>query len=167
MIKYTFSDEIVTIKNAKDADPQVIGEALATLSTKAGGPLTPQAVVAFAADPKSPLHRHFEWDDKIAADKFRQDQAREMIRLIRIDDRTDDPPRAFLSVADRGGVAYRTLGDVQSSLDLQRAVLAAAERDLDAFEKRYRELSDICNLVREAKTQVRRRRHNLESRAQT
>lgn len=165
MIKYVFKDDPLPIKNAKDADPQTIGEALAAIATTAGGDLTPKAVVEAARDPRHTLHAHFDWDDASAAEKFRQDQARAIIRCIRIDDDQEEPARAFLSVTGRGGVSYRTLGDVKSSSDLQLAVLKAAERELDAFERRYRELEDVCALVRSARSTVRRRREKVETRS--
>lgn len=165
-MKYVFRDEPLPIKNAKGADPQKIGEALAELATIAGGDLTPKAVVEAARDPRHVLHTHFEWDDALAAEKYRQEQAREIIRCIRIDDETEDEPvRAFLSVSNRGGISYRTLQDVKSSSDLQLAVLKAAERDLDAFERRYRELTDVCELVRSARSTVRKRREKVERQA--
>ena len=168
MIRYVFAeDDVVAIKNAKLADPQAIGEALAAIATNAGGALTAPAVVDAARDPTSPLHLHFEWSDVIAAEKFRQDQAREIIRCIRVEDvDSEQPPRAFLSVAGRGGTSYRTLGDVKSSRDLQEVILAAAQRDLDAMERRYRQLEDVCVHLRLAKEAVvQRRRRRTESRA--
>lgn len=46
--------------------------------------LTPEAVVADARNPKSPLHKEFEWDDSIAGQKFRLHQARELIKRVRV-----------------------------------------------------------------------------------
>ena len=164
-MRYFFKDDPLPIKDAKDADPQKIGEALAALSDKAGGELTPKAVVEAAADPKHVLHRHFEWNDKAAAEKYRLDQAREIIRCIRVEDGDEDEPvRAFLSVSGKGGISYRTVQDVKKSSDLQLAVLKAAERDLEAFERRYRDLTDVCDLVRSARSSVKRRRDKLETR---
>ena len=43
------------------------------------GQLTPQAVVNSAREAGSPLHKYFEWDNGIAAEKFRIGQAYLMI----------------------------------------------------------------------------------------
>jgi hypothetical protein len=48
------------------------------------GNLTPDAVLAEAADKLSPLHEHFEWDNKKAATQYRLDQARALIRSVRL-----------------------------------------------------------------------------------
>lgn len=166
MPRYVFNDEKpLTLKNAKNADPQVIGEALTKISAATNGKLTPSAVVEAARNRRHPLHRFFEWDDTAAAEKWRQDQARGLIRCVRIDAGDEPPAPAFLSIADRSGTAYRPLAEVLSSVELQLAVLSQAERDLAAFEKRYRDFSDICDLVRAAREKARDRRSNLENRA--
>ncbi len=48
------------------------------------GRLNAGVVVDMAADPASPLHAHFEWDDAEAAQRHRQDQARALIRSVRL-----------------------------------------------------------------------------------
>jgi hypothetical protein len=45
--------------------------------------VTPELVVAAAAAPTHPLHRFFEWDDSIAAMKWRLDQAARMIAAVK------------------------------------------------------------------------------------
>lgn len=42
------------------------------------GRLRPSDVVHAAKSPASALHPHFEWNDKVAAGKYRLDQAREI-----------------------------------------------------------------------------------------
>lgn len=166
MIRYAFKDGPLAIKNKAKADPQKIGEALAAVAAGAQGHLTPKAVVETARNPRHVLHKHFEWDDEAAANAFRLDQARTLIRSIHIVDTSrDESPPAFISIADKGGVSYRTLGDVLDSADLQAKVLLAAERDLEAFERRYQRLSDVCEIIREAREKIAAKRRNIENRA--
>jgi hypothetical protein len=165
-IKYVFNeDRPLVLKNAKDADAQRIGEALARISNANGGRMTPKVVVEAARARNHVLHKHFEWNNDVAADHYRNDQARRIINCVRIisDER---PTPAFISVADKGGVTYRSLGEVLRSPELQLAVLKRAERDLDAFTVRYRELTDICDLVSTAKAKTAEMRARLENRAQ-
>ena len=56
--------------------------ALEELETK--GRLVPTAVVEAAADPDSPLHNYFTWDNDEAAKAYRLEQARRLIRSIRV-----------------------------------------------------------------------------------
>jgi hypothetical protein len=161
MIKYTF-DGPIAIKNAKDANPQIIGEALASIAT--AGHLKPKAVLEAARDEQSPLHRHFEWDDGLAAEAYRLDQARTLIRIIRVDDAETESgtAQAWLSITDRSGTSYVTHDTVKHSADLQAIVLKQARRDLTAFTDRYRELTDVCADVAEAERKVARRIAKIE-----
>lgn len=65
-----------------------VSERLAVLYSKYGR-LTPGLVVDDASSPDSPLHSHFEWDDSIAAQRHREDQARSLIRSVQIVLRTE------------------------------------------------------------------------------
>ncbi len=49
------------------------------------GRLFPSEVLNAARDENSPLHDFFEWDDSAAAEAYRLDQARELIRRIKIE----------------------------------------------------------------------------------
>jgi hypothetical protein len=49
------------------------------------GKLTPLQVLEAARPEESPLHDFFEWDDSAAAEAYRIDQARELIRRVRIE----------------------------------------------------------------------------------
>ena len=59
-------------------------EILASLAQKNGGILTPDAVVKEAKSQDSPLHDLFEWDSQVAAHAYRLDQARALIRSVRV-----------------------------------------------------------------------------------
>lgn len=48
------------------------------------GRLTATQVVNAARDPASPLHEYFEWDNTAAADAWRIEQARRLIRSVRV-----------------------------------------------------------------------------------
>jgi len=168
MIKYVFDeDKILNIKGADKAKAQEIGEALAKISEQEKGRLNPKAIVDAARSNRHVLHKHFEWDDGLAAEQWRMEQARSIVQSIHIEheDTESGVARAFLSIRDKDGVSYRTIEEVMGSADLQSKVLASAERDLLAFESRYRSLNDICELVRGVRQQVAIRRSKHENRA--
>ena len=69
------------------------------------GKLTPALVVDVARDPDHVLHNRFEWDDSVAGERYRRDQAHELIRSVRVNyvsARTEEPLsiRAFQAVKD-------------------------------------------------------------------
>lgn len=158
MVQYAFKSEFQTIRNAKRADPKKIGRALQKVQDEAPGEKGyPQRVVDAARNPRNALHKHFTWDDQEAAEAYRRDEARTIIRSIRIvDDEGDDKP-AFISVSSKGGQRYHSLDAVMASAELQLAVLKSAERDLAAFEKRYTELADICRPIQKVRDKLRQR----------
>jgi hypothetical protein len=160
-MKYSFKEgEVLTIKAKDKADPQKIGKALETITANAGGRLMPADVVRAARDHKNVLHKHFEWDNELAAEQHRLDQARSLIRSIHVEN-VEAPSgyaRGFLSVRDESGVSYRTVTEVLGSADLQRSVLEQAERDLIAFETRYLALVDICEMVSQVRAKISQRR---------
>lgn len=167
MIRYVFKEAPLTIKAADKANPQKVGEALAEIAAEGGGELTPHAVLEAARKPTHVLHRHFEWDDGKAAEAYRIDQARNVIRSVHVEDSdaASGHTVAFISIADKSGTSYRALSEVRNSADLQSRVLAQAERDLEAFERRYHALQDVCEIIRTAQAAVKRRREKVDTRA--
>jgi hypothetical protein len=152
-------DEVIVISNAKDFDPQKAGESLTATALKHGGKLKADDAVEEARDPRHPLHRHLEWDDAKAGHQFRVQQMRSIIRIVRIE--TGNPVqlrRAFISAPAPDGRAYRSLADVLKSSDLQDRIMEQADKDLAAWQHRYAELKDLCEIVETARVALRRRR---------
>lgn len=75
----------------------VVQSALLMLEDRTGR-LTPRAVVDAARDENHPLHGEFEWDDTVAAEAYRLDQARQLIADVRVE--------VVTSTLPIGGVAY-------------------------------------------------------------
>lgn len=133
-------------------------EALRAIADRNCGMITPGQVVDEARDPASVLHGSFEWDDTVAAEKYRVIQAQKLIRAFvvtieRGGEKIDAP--AFVGVsADRNEESannpYRRIEEVAKSQDL----LAVAEKDaldqLMAIRKRHghlKRLSDVWTAV--------------------
>jgi hypothetical protein len=166
-MKFEFREGPRFLKNAKTANAQVIGDVLHKIKQKHDGELQNEFIVEEASNTRSPLHKHFEWDNKVAGHLYRIGQARHLIDAIReIDDGGTSRP-AFYSITDEEGKGYRTVGEVMGSRTLQVSLLTQAERELASWERRYHELGEICALVREARTQVGQKRQQLEERALT
>jgi len=64
----------------KKSHALALGATMADLHSR--GELTPAAMVDEARDPTSPTHECYEWDDGLAAERFRLDQARHHMRSI-------------------------------------------------------------------------------------
>lgn len=165
MVKYVFRDGPLTIKSAAKADPQAIGEALAAIGAKTGGMPEPAAIVTAAQNKRHPLHPYFEWDDKKLAHAARLDQARLLIRIIKVEDaQTGETEPAYVNISTDKGRAYHPIADIKRSAELQMAVLKQARRDLDAWTMRYRSLQELCAEVAAVRDKIEKRINENETR---
>ena len=79
---------------------EVERKVLTKIATKHGGVLQVDDVLHEARDEGSPLHKHFEWDDSVAAEAHRRYQARVLIQKchIRLIESEPTTVRAFVSL---------------------------------------------------------------------
>lgn len=128
-------------------DPQKIGAICERLDRK--GNLTPKALVDEGRKPKSPLHGCFEWDDTVAAEKYREVQAGYIIRSIEVEVKgIAEPTRAFVSVtSEGGGKTYMGVEVAMAHEETRDDVLSAALSELRAFERKYAQLEELANVI--------------------
>ena len=112
--------------NLKEINMEVMkAEALAEerkllekIANKNGGLLMVDDVLDEARNPKSILHKHFQWDDDKAAEAYRKMQARQLIQkcVVTIEKAPDVPIRAFVSLStdQHEGGGYRLTSNVLS-----------------------------------------------------
>ena len=62
-----------SIKGVHKVSAQVVGELIDELTNK-GTEVTPELIVEMSRDPSAPTHGEFEWDDSVAAEKYRTEQ---------------------------------------------------------------------------------------------
>jgi hypothetical protein len=120
------------------------------------GELTPDLVLEAARDETSPLHSHFEWDDSEAAEKWRQEQARRLIRSVRIvyreatDAERKRTVRKYVSVQQpEGRRAYRESAEIAQDPVARRLVLADMEREWKTLMRKYGEYEEFVTMVAE------------------
>lgn len=120
---------------------------LETIRAKHGGILKPEAVVAFARRPASALHGCFEWDDTAAAEKYRLDQARTIIRvMVAPVAGSGELVRVNVSLIDdrkEPGGGYRKLADVMSDPAMRRKLLKTALIELVSARHRYEKFTEL------------------------
>jgi hypothetical protein len=128
-------------------DAQKAGEALARIEKRHNGLLEPEMVVEEARGETSPLHAHFQWNDHLAAEAYRTDQAREIIRALTIDiGHSNVEPRfvrGFVNVEVGGEQGYVSTTTAMSSAELRRQVIRKAWEELEAWRQRHAELTEL------------------------
>lgn len=115
------------------------------------GKLTPLTVLDAARDPKHPLHSRFEWDDSVAAEAYRREQAHQLIQVVNLNYRTGDGTtktiRAFHAVRTETEYVYEPAEAVVADEFQRQLVLRDMERDWKTLKKRYQNFREFWTLV--------------------
>lgn len=130
-------------------DAQAAGEELERIRVKNNGRLESEMVVEAARKKTSPLHPAFEWNDAAAADAYRVEQAKYLIRSIEViveADANSRPVRAFVSVVRDEDRSYTSVSHALADPELRRQVLLSALKELEAWRVRYAELVELANV---------------------
>lgn len=133
-----------------------VAEAIAAAYTRTEGVNLADEVLHDARDPKSPLHKHFTWNDTEAAEKYRRQQAEALIRRVKVQiipAKESEPITVRAYIADRSvseSPTPRRYVGVEDLSDHGAAMVASAQRDLAWLRRKYRHLSAFSELLRAA-----------------
>ena len=131
-------------------DAQKAGKELERIKRSQNGLLEPENIVDAARDANNVLHPHFEWDDSVAAEAFRADQARDLVRSLTVDisrsNLEEKHVRAFVNVVTGDQQGYVSTFTALSSEDLRKQVLQRAFAELEAWRARHAELSELARI---------------------
>lgn len=98
------------------------------------GKLTTEQVLTEAADPASPLHTAFEWDDQIAGYRYRLIQAGELIRKAEVTIQEMRVRRfVFLPSTD----SFHPIEEATKRADWRAELVAEFQRDAARFHERW------------------------------
>lgn len=138
-------------------DAQTIGEQLEIIAEANDGETTPKAVVDHSRPDDAPLHPIFEWRNPIAAELYREDQARRVIRSVQtvtVPQDGGEPVRciAYVSVGSPvpGGARYVTTAEAMSDDELRKRVLEDALRAIRSLKARYGHLRELARVFEAA-----------------
>ena len=132
---------------------QVAGEICEQLEK--AGQLSAKNLLDVSRPEDAPLHDSFEWDDSVAAERYREDQAREIIRSIVIVPEKSNPVRGFFKI-ESAEPTYQSIQSVLQNEDSTQKLLATAFRELSAIQNKYaslRQLNKVWEAVEAAKAQ--------------
>lgn len=127
------------------ADAQQAGEQFENLEKTVG--LTAKNVLNANRDEGTPLHNEFEWDDAVAAELHRLEQARLLIRMICVSPEKQEQNtnvRAFFKVSDANG--YESLNVIIKDENKYSKLLTQAVSEFKAFENKYHSLTELAPL---------------------
>ena len=118
-----------------------------------GDNVTPEQIVEKAKRKNTELHKCFEWDDKIAAEKWRIQTARLIVCQLVVKDENRDPskPEVRIFVNNDKKEGYKKLEIVLKNPDEYQKLLETAYEELRRFKAKYSmltELRDIFDLIK-------------------
>ena len=138
---------------------EVAGRILEPLLEQSGKFIVAKSVVNLARNPKSPLHPAFEWDDSVAAEEYRTEQARKMLHSLRIKvenvTNTSEPVRFFVNIKptavdeNKPSRLYTSVDNAMSDSELRRQVLVNALRELESFRRKYAQFQELAKVHEE------------------
>lgn len=146
-------------------DAELVGKAFEAIEQRDGN-ITPARVVDEARPENAPLHPAFEWDDTVAAETYRMEQAKYLIRMLVVTDvhpEQTEPVRGLVSVIIKPADEEEDAGEwkwpgagkqcyVSTARALQddvwrRQVLRQALWELSCWERRYQHLEELALLL--------------------
>ena len=142
------------------APAQAVGELFEQLQNSEAG-LTPSSVLNASRDEGSLLHSSFEWDDAVAGEKYRLNQARSIIQNVVVVEKTTDADerekvadRAFV-ITPGGKSAYVALDCAMSNAKWRCHLLKLAKEDMQIFAQKYRRLSELADVIRKMDEKIK------------
>lgn len=129
------------------ANPQLVAEEIRQI----GDEVTPKQVLEAGRNPDSELHKCFEWDDTKAAEKWRLEQAGQVLRFLvirEVEEKPDNVPVRTFYKNDNGG--YKPSEIIFTKPDEYQKLLQTAWAELRSFKAKYarlQELSEILALI--------------------
>ena len=117
-----------------------------------GEEYTPESIVEYAENPFTELHKCFEWDDEIAANKYRVEQARKICRCLVITTQTKSGETVAVRVISNSGEydnIYRPTVRMVKNEDQYLKLLQQAKVELIQFKKRYRIIRELDSIFEE------------------
>lgn len=142
------------IKGIYKADPQTVYDEIQEIGDK----YTPEQIVEKARDKSTELHKCFEWNNKVAANKYRLIQAQNIIRcLVVVNETIEDKPlpmiRAIVSTNTRENMYEPIKITIRNAENFER-LKAEALSELEAFRKKYAVIEEIGDIIDELEAAI-------------
>ena len=135
--------------NVAGVKAQEAGELCEKLKNTIG--LSPETLLDASRSEDALLHKQFEWDDGIAAEKYRVEQARHIICNLKVVAAENTAPtRAFVTIQHSYGSTsgYEHVVDVMSDEEKKAKLLETAKTELKWFKLKYQNLKELANVMK-------------------
>ena len=130
----------------------VAGKELERLRQKHNDALTPRVVWEENRSRNAPLYKEFEWNDEKCGELWRDNQARSLIRSIRVQQNEDDPPSIqYIHVeTDTVPSCYVSTHRILNDEDMLACAIEEARVLVRGAQKRFSFISSLSRIFDEA-----------------
>ena len=136
---------------------QVVGETLEGLAKD--GDLTSAKFLDASRPEDAPTHNLFEWDDSVAAERYRRQQATVAINSVEVQivneaNASVISQAAFVNVISKAPAKAGTYTPIEVALsdeNMRSTLLLNALNDLKALRRKYNQLSELSDVFFEIK----------------
>lgn len=125
------------------ADAQIAGEMCQMLESE--GRLSAKNLLDLNRPEDAPLHGEFEWNDTIAAESWREQQARHIINSLVICPENSEPVRSFFKIENAGNT-YQSIHTILHSKDSTEFLFASALKELKAVQRKYSAIQQLAKV---------------------
>ncbi len=127
-------------------DAAVAGPVCEQLEQK--GNLSAKSLLEVSRPEDAPLHNEFEWDNEKAAEKYREEQARGIIRNLTVVIDNSEPVRKFFNVSVKSEKQYTRIETILETADMRASLLSQALSELENFRKKYSQLEELAEIFK-------------------
>ena len=138
------------------AKPETVFNELERVREMGAGDIELSTLVTESKPKAAALHDEFEWSNAKAANRYRVEQARYIVRSLEVTYDENEPTRAYQSVrvveaeaADKPAKVkhvFRSMEDVMKDPETRDELLGQAIRDALAYKKRYHALQELAKV---------------------
>lgn len=133
-------------KNLYKADAEKVSKEIESISNA-----TPVTILEYARNENTELHKCFEWDNTVAAEKYRLQQARNIVcSLVYQEEKKEEPTKLRVFYSSTKTNTYQPTKVLVRNEDSYKELLMRAKSELRAFKNKYKmltELEDIFKLI--------------------
>lgn len=129
---------------------EIAGKVFKELENSDAG-LTAQSLVDASRPKDAPMHNDFEWNDSIAAEKFRNHQAGVLIASLEViftEAEDAQPTRGYVSFKTEDKT-FESIETVLLDVEKTNALFEMAMRELESFKRKYANLTEFKRLFDE------------------
>ena len=129
----------------------VVGSVIEDIEAR-DGIVTREAFLDASRPEDSPTHSMFEWDDAVAAEKWRLDESRKIIVALQVtyDEESKSGTKdvsAFINIKSERKAEYRNIIDALSDQESRALIIERINRELDQIIERNKHIEELADIL--------------------